>query len=121
VERAARVREVVEGRRRRAAGEGLPDKEVLATYAQLMPELGDELCRLRCMGRGVEPTTAPAFSLMTTAVRTFMLPGLIRRAGQCLFRGPASTGQPQRDVYRKLRSFLLTSSLPDLRPFRCRR
>jgi hypothetical protein len=53
VERVARVRDVVEDcLRRRNAGERLSDEEVIAGHPGLMPELGDELRKVRV----IEPT-----------------------------------------------------------------
>jgi serine/threonine-protein kinase len=54
------VRDVVEDcLRRRTAGERLSDEEVIAGHPGLMPELGEELRKLRVIGQAVEPSTAP--------------------------------------------------------------
>lgn len=46
--RRKQLRRVIdECRRRRHAGEGLPDEKVIAEHPDLMPELGEALAKLR--------------------------------------------------------------------------
>src|SRR5262245_40420282 len=53
--RAVRARDVAEDcLRRRHAGEHLPDDAVLDGHPELLPELGDELRKLRVIERAVE-------------------------------------------------------------------
>jgi hypothetical protein len=49
--RAAKVRDVIEDcLRRRAVGEGVSDESLIASHPDLMPELGEELRKLRIIG-----------------------------------------------------------------------